>query len=76
MAYIHIKCIILIISLQKVANVPCPKLRSHLFNCMALVGLIWISEYKAEGYDSGYFQPGTDKLMDTAIRSLLKKIRP
>jgi len=43
---------------------------------MALVGLIWISEYKAEGYDSGYFQPGTDKLMDTAIRSLLKKIRP
>ncbi len=58
MAEIHIKCITLIMASEKIATIPCPKLRSHLLDCMALMGLVWVEEYKTDGYESGYFQQG------------------
>ena len=76
MTYIHIKCITLIMCRERIANIACPKLKQHLFNCMALIGLIWISEYKADGYDIGYFKKGTELNIDIAIKLLLNKIRP
>ena len=55
MTGIHIKCITLIMASEKIATIPCPNLRAHLLNCMALMGLVWIEEYKATGYEAGYF---------------------
>ena len=47
-----------------------------MFNLCALLGLTWLQEYKANGYDAGYFQKGAQTLMDEAIKLLLAKLRP
>jgi hypothetical protein len=41
-----------------------------------MMGLNWLQEYTIFGYDTGYFQKGTQVLMNEAIKILLNRIRP
>jgi hypothetical protein len=76
MAQVHIKLITLYFLKNKINLFTDNNLRNHMKNLMALVGLVFILEYKSEGYDCGYFQKGAIDLIDGAIKVLLLKIRP
>jgi hypothetical protein len=45
-------------------------------NVAALVGLQWIEEYVAIGYESGYLEPGQMSYINEAIKIILKLLRP
>lgn len=76
MAQVHIKLITLYFVKDKIKLFTDNNLKSHMCNLMALVGLIFVLEYKSEGYDCGYFKQGAIDMIDGAIKVLLSKIRP
>lgn len=76
MAQLHIKYMTFLIMKQAVGDIHCEKLRAHMYNLCALLGLTWLQDYKANGYDAGYFQKGAQTLIDEAIKILLAKLRP
>lgn len=58
MAQLHIKYMTFLIMKQAIGDIHCEKLRGHMYNLCALLGLTWLQDYKANGYDAGYFQKG------------------
>ena len=52
------------------------KLKGHVSNLMALLGLTYMQEYASIGYESGYFLKGTTSLINDAVKVLLARLRP
>ena len=52
------------------------RLRGHLGNCCALVGINFLKDYTNLGYESGYLPKGSQTLIQEAFKILLARIRP
>jgi len=79
MAQIHIKYITfanLVNSAHRVVEKGDGNIAKHINNCALLVGLSWIEEYAAIGYECGYFEPGQMVYINEAIKIVLKELRP
>ena len=61
---------------DRISRLTDPNLRAHFYNLGSLMGLCIIEENLSYGYESGYFSSGTSALISSAIKILLKKIRP
>jgi hypothetical protein len=57
-------------------KLPDERLKVHLRNLCALLGLCFTQECMTAGYDSGYLNQGDTGLIQEAINLLLTKIRP
>lgn len=55
---------------------PDERLRVHLRNLCALIGLCFTQECMTAGYDSGFLKQGDNGLIQEAINLLLTRIRP
>jgi len=76
MAQLHIKTVTVGLGMSKMVEIKDEKLRGHVQNLMALLGLTYMQEYSSIGYESGYFQKGTTSLINQAIKVLLTRLRP
>lgn len=76
MAQLHIKLIAFKIFKDRIPRLNDANLRAHFYNLGSLMGLCIIEENLACGYESGYFSSGISTIISSAIKILLKKIRP
>jgi hypothetical protein len=65
-----------VIARSKLAHLSCPKLRQHLDDLLCLAALTFVNDVRSEGFESGYFGSGSIRLIDDAIKILLKRLRP
>ena len=76
MAQLHVKVLTFLIFRQSISGFADKNLQGHMTNLCSMMGLNWLQEYTIFGYDTGYFQKGTQVLMNEAIKILLNRIRP
>jgi len=55
MSQLHIKVITFLIFRETIKGFSDEKMRGHMINCCAIMGLNWMKEYTIFGYDAGYF---------------------
>lgn len=76
MSQLHIKFILFKIMKNSISNIHCEKLRGHMYDLCTLMGLTFLQEYKANGFECGYFKKGATDLINEAVKILLTKLRP
>ena len=54
----------------------CEKLKGHLLNLCALMGLYYLRDCLTYGYDCGFFAKGASDIVEEAFKLMLAKIRP
>lgn len=75
-ALCHLKYVTFVVFRRSLQLLTDEKLRGHFTNMCSLVGLVFLQECLAAGYDSGYFKTGDRRLVQGAITLLLKRLRP
>lgn len=76
MALLHMKLINIVISAEKVKQIPNEKLRYHVSNLTCLLTIIHLQEYCSIGYSVGYFKSDATGQLNNAYKELLRRIRP
>ena len=76
MAQLHIKYICFRLFRDALPRIEDANLRGHFTNLCSLMGLHFIKDYVAVGYESRYLKKGAFHLMNEAIKILLARIRP
>ena len=76
MAQLHIKYICFRLFREALPRLEDPNLRGHFTNLCSLMGLHFIKDYVAFGYESKYLTKGASHQMNEATKILLTKLRP
>lgn len=76
MSEVHIKYLTVTIARSRLSHLSCPRLRSHMDDLLLLATLTFINDVRADGFESGYFRPGSLRLIDDAMKLVLLRLRP
>lgn len=76
MSEVHIKYLTVTLARSKLSHLTCPKLRSHMDDLLCLATLTFINDVRSDGFENGYFKPGTLRLIDDAMKLVLLRLRP